>query len=315
MKKQMKQIALPLFFGSLIACSSNTVVNETDLLGNWIAIPHSSSGFVQGLTLAEGGKASSIGMATLQYENWQILPQGQLVLNGKSIGNGQTITFSDTLTIQSLQQDTLSLRKGINWQIKYVRQPESTPLIGSDKASTGYTWSDVLQKDIRIFESGQKVLSATDSQATQAGFLVFATDSSKVEVFLPDTKVILNRRVSPEGVVIWDAKDNDTYQVQARADFWIVSKSGRLIYSTHGTDKKIETSFLTEKNKEIPVVFYPHESVAEVCLEGQYMLLFQYSTASGYGYKNTILDLRGKGKEATLTNITEGKTFQLIEKD
>ena len=30
------------------------------------------------------------------------------------------------------------------------------------------------------------------------------------------------------------------------------------------------------------------------------LLLLQYRTASGYGYKNTILDLRGKGKEATL---------------
>ena len=45
------------------------------------------------------------------------------------------------------------------------------------------------------------------------------------------------------------------------------------------------------------------------------MLLSQYRTASGYGYKNTILDLRGKGKEATLTRSTDGKTFQLTEKD
>lgn len=34
MKKQMKQIALPLFLGGLIACSPKTAVNETDLLGN-----------------------------------------------------------------------------------------------------------------------------------------------------------------------------------------------------------------------------------------------------------------------------------------
>lgn len=116
MKKQMKQIALPLFLGGLIACSPKTVVNETDLLGNWTEILPPSSNFVQGMTLAEEGKASSIGMATLQYD-------------------------------------------------------------------------------------------------------------------------------------------------------------------------------------------------------GQYMLLSQYRTASGYGYKNTILDLRGKGKEATLTRSTDGKTFQLTEKD
>ena len=116
MKKQMKQIALPLFLGGLIACSPKTAVNETHLLGNWTEILPPSSNFVQGMTLAKEGKASSIGMATLQYD-------------------------------------------------------------------------------------------------------------------------------------------------------------------------------------------------------GQYMLLSQYRTASGYGYKNTILDLRGKGKEATLTRSTDGKTFQLTEKD
>lgn len=62
------------------------------------------------------------------------------------------------------------------------------------------------------------------------------------------------------------------------------------------------------------MAFYPHEALAEVCLDGQYMLLSQYRTVSGYGYKNTILDLRGKGKEATLTRSTDGKTFQLTEK-
>ena len=85
------------------------------------------------MTLAKEGKASSIGIATLQYESWQLLPDGQLILNGKSIGNGQTISFSDTLAILSLQQDTLTLRKGADYQIKYVRQPESASLYAKIK--------------------------------------------------------------------------------------------------------------------------------------------------------------------------------------
>lgn len=56
MKKQMKQIALPLFLGGLIACSPKTAVNETDLLGNWTEILPTSSNFVQGMTLAKEGK-------------------------------------------------------------------------------------------------------------------------------------------------------------------------------------------------------------------------------------------------------------------
>ena len=43
MKKQMKQIALPLFLGGLIACSPKTAVYETDLLGNWTEILPPSS--------------------------------------------------------------------------------------------------------------------------------------------------------------------------------------------------------------------------------------------------------------------------------
>ena len=85
MKKQMKQIALPLFLGGLIACSPKTAVNETDLLGNWTEILPPSSNFVQGMTLAKEGKASSIGMATLQYESWQLLSDEQLVLSGKKV--------------------------------------------------------------------------------------------------------------------------------------------------------------------------------------------------------------------------------------
>ena len=73
MKKQMKQIALPLFLGGLIACSPKTAVNETDLLGNWTEILPPSSNFVQGMTLAKEGKASSIGMATLQYDGQYML--------------------------------------------------------------------------------------------------------------------------------------------------------------------------------------------------------------------------------------------------
>ena len=123
-----------------------------------------------------------------------------------------------------------------DYQIKYVRQPESAPLVGTDKASTGYTWSDVLQKTSGFWDRTKN--SSTDSQATQAGFLVFATDSSKVEVFLPDTKVILDRRVRPDGIAVWNVEDDDTYQVQACADSWIVSRRGRLLYNTYGTDKK-----------------------------------------------------------------------------
>lgn len=61
---------------------------------------------------------------------------------------------------------------------------ENAPIGGSD-AAMGYTYSKVLDKKIRIFEEGARLLSAVDPQATMAAFAVFPSDSSKVELFLP----------------------------------------------------------------------------------------------------------------------------------
>lgn len=66
----------------------------------------------------KGGKASSINMATLQYEKWE-KKGNMLILSGKSIGNHETISFTDTLTIEELTENKLTLKKGsltINYQ-------------------------------------------------------------------------------------------------------------------------------------------------------------------------------------------------------
>lgn len=73
---------------------------------------------MQGINLEKGGKASSVNMATLQYEKWE--KQGdKLILSGKSIGNHETVSFTDTLTIEKLTESGLTLKKGsltINYQ-------------------------------------------------------------------------------------------------------------------------------------------------------------------------------------------------------
>ncbi len=68
-------------------------------------------GKVQGVKIEKGGNASSINMATLVYESWK-QNGDQLVLTGKSIGNGQTIEFADTLEIIKLSADSLILNNG-----------------------------------------------------------------------------------------------------------------------------------------------------------------------------------------------------------
>ena len=101
----------------LASCSSS---NNTHLTGNWIEVMPVNRNIVQGITLDADGKAKSIGMATLQYEKWKA-EAGKLILWGKSIGNGQTIDFSDTLTIIKATSDSLLLGKDGMYRISYYK--------------------------------------------------------------------------------------------------------------------------------------------------------------------------------------------------
>lgn len=83
----------------------------TSAEGCWTEPVPGQPGKVQGFCLYAGGRAVSVNMATLQYESWK-MPGRQLVLSGKSIGNRQTITFSDTYTVKRLADDELVLQKG-----------------------------------------------------------------------------------------------------------------------------------------------------------------------------------------------------------
>ena len=74
----------------------------------------------QGFELADHGTATSIGMATLQYQK-SSTNGDTLFLDGKSIGNGQTLNFTDTLIINSFQFDSLIVQRGQLVQT-YTRQ-------------------------------------------------------------------------------------------------------------------------------------------------------------------------------------------------
>ena len=74
----------------------------------------------QGFVLNTDGTAQSVNMATLEYETWS-RDGDELVMTGNSIGNGQTIEFTQTYTIESLDDNTLILRDG-DITYKYIRE-------------------------------------------------------------------------------------------------------------------------------------------------------------------------------------------------
>lgn len=106
-------------------CGFMTVIAFTACYGNgiegeWVEPVPGMENQVQGINLEKGGKASSINMATLRYESWK-KKDNKLILSGKSIGNHETISFSDTLIIEKLTKEELTLKKG-SLTINYNRQ-------------------------------------------------------------------------------------------------------------------------------------------------------------------------------------------------
>lgn len=111
----LKKILVCVSAICLISCG-----NDESMVGTWAQPVPGLEGMKQGFTLEEGGKASSINMATLCYETWK--QEGTLlILSGKSRGNRQTLQFSDTLTIEQLTQDSLVLKKGM-LVLRYARE-------------------------------------------------------------------------------------------------------------------------------------------------------------------------------------------------
>lgn len=77
--------------------------------GAWVEPNPIDSTQVQGMQLNQNGTASSINMATLQFNAWNLTIPDTLILDVTSMGNGQTTEGADTLTIVKLDADSLVL--------------------------------------------------------------------------------------------------------------------------------------------------------------------------------------------------------------
>lgn len=104
----------------ILIASCGAKQEKPSLEGKWIEVVPEGAEYTQGITLNEDGTASSIGMETLKYESWAT-DDNTLILNGKSIGNGQTIEFSDTLKIIKLTNDSLTLERNNGYRCSYHR--------------------------------------------------------------------------------------------------------------------------------------------------------------------------------------------------
>lgn len=111
-----------------------------------------------------------------------------------------------------------------------------TAVVGGDRdehgclGSAGYVWSEVAGDCVRLFESGVRVQSL--SGGDEAAYVVFAPDSSRVQLFFSDGRadVVLDRRALPSGGYAWNVEDDATMNVTLTQGLWTVSRRGRLLY-------------------------------------------------------------------------------------
>ena len=119
-------VCLMLACGNRTAADSSGADSTFQWEGNWIEVMPVNRQYVMGISFLADGKAQSIGSATLQYESWEVLGENDsLVLKGKSIGNGQTIDFSDTLEVVEATPERLVLGKGaanaVQYRVEYLK--------------------------------------------------------------------------------------------------------------------------------------------------------------------------------------------------
>lgn len=101
---------------------NNTILSATELsvikhspyffiAGSWVEPNPIDPKQMQGMTLNPDGTATSINMATLLTEKWN-MEDGKLIISIKSIGNKQTIEMNDTMKVIKLDADSLILERG-----------------------------------------------------------------------------------------------------------------------------------------------------------------------------------------------------------
>lgn len=120
--KQTNILLLAIVTMLMIACTSKKTSSTDEVLcplGSWIKPIDGMNGF-DGIEIKDGGLASSINSSTLLYETWTQNDE-DLVLSGKSIGNGQTITFSNCYKVKKCDSDSLILVGG-NTTLRFARK-------------------------------------------------------------------------------------------------------------------------------------------------------------------------------------------------
>ncbi len=203
-----------------------------------------------------------------------------------------------------------------------------SPLMGGDRddhgciASAGYTWSEVQQSCVRLFEKGIRTTAVDGSN--RSIYVLFSPDSLKAELFSSDSEKseILLRRTLPSKEYVWNVEDDDTKNLRYQDGCWTISQRGKLIYQ----QQKVDTDSALGPFEEL---HYEGVLPAASCCGIKYQLSIKHRAHSGDGTFHLLMTYleAENGKDVTFTfagnrNTQRGTPFdkdatvwQLIDND
>ncbi len=114
----LRYIPILLILGGT-SCS-NFNPNTKLLKGSWVKPIADDSKYQWGFTLEDNGAALTINSKRTRYDTWAV-DHEQLILNGRTIKDGKSNHFTDTLQIIELNDQSLVLLNEEQKQLKYTK--------------------------------------------------------------------------------------------------------------------------------------------------------------------------------------------------
>lgn len=123
---------------------------------------------------------------------------------------------------------------------KQKSQNNQAVKIGADRdahgciSSAGYVWSELRQECIRPFEIGLKLYGVDTMVQNYAAYLIFSSDSTKVELFstLSATSILLDYNKEKHVSRQWCSSDTPPYILTHESYIWRVRRNGILLFTS-----------------------------------------------------------------------------------
>lgn len=143
-----------------------------------------------------------------------------------------------------------------NYKQKQNKPLEDAPMpemVGNDRdshgciGSAGYTWSELKQDCIRVFEAGTPFTAyGTNKNTSLAAYVIVSADKTKAEVYLPN-------RSTESGVILAKVKGNasllfenqeEKIKITSSNSLYLISVNEDSIFSQEKSDPKGLSKFL-----------------------------------------------------------------------